>query len=236
MPTRVLLCYPDRLIRVALRSMLESRYGIQVVEDVGDGWESLSSARSLRPDIVVVDEGLPDMAGLEFIRRLWDDPRNVAIRVIIVCARVDAMVDAIRAGVRGFLLRSSGPEELAAAIDAVADGQAFLTPQAASVLLRELTTVLRIRQGGSAQLTEREREVLSLVAEGFNNAEIAEALVLSEATIKFHVSNLLGKLDLRDRLQIAVYAYKTGITGQALPSPHVSTVLVSGAGERNVVA
>ncbi|QYC41606.1 Transcriptional regulatory protein LiaR [Nonomuraea coxensis DSM 45129] len=210
---RVLLCYPERLLRTALRSVLETDAGVRVAGEAGDGFEAVAKARGLRPDVAIVDEALPGLDGIQVITRLGGDPLAEQVRTIFLTERPDAMFEAVQAGASGFLLRSSDQDELVWAVRAVAAGEAFLAPRAASMFLRHYR-----RRGARHQaakvaegLTEREREVLVLVADGLNNTEIAAKLYVSEATVKFHISNLLSKLQVRDRLQAAVYAHKAGV-------------------------
>jgi DNA-binding NarL/FixJ family response regulator len=209
---RVLICYSERLLRAALRSVLNGEAGIHVVGEAADGFEALSKARRLHPDIALIDERLPGIEGIQLTQRLRGDDEATAVRSIVVTEHPESMFDAVRAGARGFLLRSSALDELVSAIRAIADGEAFFAPQVASRFLQQMESGLPYRDAQAVKsLTEREQEVLMLVADGLNNNEIASKLYLSEATVKFHVSNLLSKLHLRDRLQVAVFAHRAGV-------------------------
>ncbi|GAA2695374.1 response regulator transcription factor [Nonomuraea recticatena] len=209
---RVLICYSERLLRAALRSVLNGEAGVYVVGEAADGFEALSKARRLHPDIALIDERLPGIDGIQLTQRLRRDEPATAVRSIIMTEHPESMFDAVRAGARGFLLRSSALDELVSAIRAIADGEAFFAPQVATRFLQQLESGLpHLDAEAVKSLTEREQEVLMLVADGLNNNEIASKLYLSEATVKFHVSNLLSKLHLRDRLQIAVFAHRAGV-------------------------
>ncbi|MER6170817.1 response regulator transcription factor [Streptosporangium sp. NPDC001681] len=209
---RVLICYSERLLRTALCSILAAEPGLRVVGDAGDGFEAVSKARGLRPDVALVDERLTGLDGIQVTERLRADSLVGPVRSVILTEQPEAMFDAVRAGARGFLLRSSDQDELVGAIRAIARGEAFFAPQVASSFLRRFENGLPYRPPEAVKsLTEREHEVLVLVADGLNNTEIASRLYVSQATVKFHVSNLLCKLNLRDRLQMAVFAHKAGV-------------------------
>jgi DNA-binding NarL/FixJ family response regulator len=207
----VLLCYPERLLCVALCSLLAAEPGIRVVGSAVDGVDAVAKAVLLKPAVAVIDERLNGLPAVQLVERLRSDQRTGSIGTILLSEQVDGMAEAIRVGVRGFLLRSSDQYELVEAIRATAGGEAFFTPRVAMALLRQLATGLRAEPVQGLQLTGRESDVLVLVADGLSNLEIAGRLFLSEATVKFHVSNLLKKLQLRNRLQIAVYAHRMGL-------------------------
>jgi DNA-binding NarL/FixJ family response regulator len=210
--TRVLLCYPEKLLRAGLRSVLDSVSDVRVVGEAEDGYDALSKARGLRPDVALIDERLSGLDGVQVTARLRDDARTGSIRSIMLTEQPDVMFHAIKAGARGFLLRSSDQDELVRAIRAIAGGEAFFAPQVASRFLQWFETSQRHQVTTSvAELTERELEVLTLVAEGLSTTEVADKLYVSKSTVKFHVSNLLTKLGLRDRLQLAVYAHRAGV-------------------------
>ncbi|GAA3585451.1 response regulator transcription factor [Nonomuraea rosea] len=210
---RVLLCNPERLLRTALKAVLNADAGIRVVGEADDGFDAVSKARGLRPDVAIVDEALSGLNGIQVTERLSVDSLAGQVRSIFLTERPDAMFEAVQAGASGFLLRSSDQDELVWAIRAVAMGEAFLAPRAASMFLRRFRSRGLWQHAAKAVevLTDREREVLVLVADGLNNTEIAAKLFVSEATVKFHISNVLSKLQVRDRLQAAVYAHKAGV-------------------------
>lgn len=209
---RVLLCCSERLLLTALRSVIDAETGLRAVGEASDGYEAVSQARGLRPDVTLVDERLTGLNGMQVAERLKSDPMTRLVRSIVLTHQPESMFEAVRAGARGFLLRSSDGVELAWAVRAIADGEAFITPRVASAFLRRFERgQLHHDSGAIKALTERERDVLVLVADGLSNTEIASKLLVREATVKFHVSNLLSKLRLRDRLQLAVFAHKTGL-------------------------
>ncbi|MET7334469.1 response regulator transcription factor [Nonomuraea sp. NPDC005650] len=212
MDIRVLVCYSERLLRTALRTTLDNEAGICVVGDAGDGFEAVAKARGLRPDVALIDERLTGLNGIQVTERLRADPLANSARSIILTEHPEATFEAVRAGARGFLLRSSDGEQLVGAIRAIAQGEAFFAPEVASRFLQRFESGLpHLAPKTIMSLTDREQEVLILVADGHNNTEIAAKLYVSEATVKFHVSNLLSKLQLRDRLQLAVFAHKAGV-------------------------
>ena len=209
---RVLLCHSERLFRSTLRSVLNAEDGIRVVGEVGDGFEAVAKTRGIRPDVVILDERLTGWSGIEVAERLKGDSQPHRAGSIILTEQPEAMFDAVRAGARGFLLRSSDSHELVWAIRTIAGGEVFITPQVASTFLRRLESGLRYHSPHAVKsLTERERDVLTLVVNGLSNTEIAARLCVREATVKFHISNLLSKLQLRDRVQLVVFAHRAGV-------------------------
>lgn len=237
-PTRVLLVDDHAMMRAGFRVILESSPGIEVVGEASTGTEALAQTAALGPDVVCMDVQMPDMDGLEATRRLVADP-DVTASVIVVTTfdRDDYLFAALEAGASGFLLKNAGPEQLLSAVRVVASGEALLSPEvtrrvitrfAADAALRpgdgirpddgirpgaEVTRGGRSGADGAARpdLTEREDEVLRLMAEALSNAEIAERLFIGESTVKTHVSNVLLKLGARDRVQAIVHAYRTGL-------------------------
>lgn len=209
---RVLLCHRERLFRSTLRSVLDGEHGIRVVGEAGDGFDAVARIRGVRPDVAILDERLTGWSGIEVAERLRADGLTQRVRCVVLTEEPEAMFDAVRAGARGFLLRSSDSTELVWAIRTTAGGEVFITPQVASTFLRRLEGGLRWHTPHAVDsLTDRERDVLSLVAEGQSNTEIASKLCVREATVKFHMSNLLSKLQLRDRVQLAVFALRAGV-------------------------
>ncbi|MCW2953982.1 MAG: DNA-binding response regulator, LuxR family [Conexibacter sp.] len=205
------------MVRAGFRALLDSRSDIEVVGEAATGAEALEQVRALRPDVVVMDIRMPEMDGLEATRQIIGDRALGHTRVLVLTTfDLDEYVfGALRAGASGFLLKGGEPADLVQAIRIVADGESLLAP---SVTRRLIQTYIsqpqppaRSEPDAMAELTAREREVLSLVATGLNNAEIAHALQLSPLTAKTHVSRILMKLGARDRVQLVVIAYQSGI-------------------------
>jgi DNA-binding NarL/FixJ family response regulator len=205
------------MVRAGFRALLDSLSDIEVVGEAATGAEALERARELRPDVVVMDIRMPEMDGLEATRRITSDPALDKTRVLVLTTfELDEYVfGALHAGASGFLLKGGEPSDLVHAIRVVADGDSLLAPSVTRRLIQ--TYVSRPRPSTKAEpdgldeLTTREREVLGLVATGMTNAEIAQTLHLSPLTAKTHVSRILMKLGARDRVQLVVIAYQTGI-------------------------
>jgi DNA-binding NarL/FixJ family response regulator len=210
-PLRVVIADDQPLMRAGFKAVLEATGSIQVVAEAGTGEEAVSAATKHAPDVVLMDIRMPGMDGIEATRRL---PRQ-RVLILTTFGLDDYIIDALRAGASGFLLKDAPTHEVVAAVRAVAAGDAVLAPAVTRQLLdqvgRRLPPAVARAHAGEAELTERERQVLSMLAAGMSNSEIAQALVLSEATVKTHVSNLLAKLGLRDRVQAVIYAYETGL-------------------------
>jgi DNA-binding NarL/FixJ family response regulator len=217
MTIRLLLADDHPLVRSGLRSLLEGEPDLEVVGEASDGAEAVAKAQNLRPDVVLMDLRMPGMDGIEATRRLAGPGTADPLKVLMVTMfdLDEDVVEAVRAGARGYLLKGSSAERLIEAVHAVAAGGAVLAPSVARQLLDHAVRSLPPMRSKGADpievLSEREREVLTLLATGLSNAEIAQRLVLGEATVKSHVSHLLTKLGLRDRLQAVVFAYRNGI-------------------------
>ena len=213
---KVLVADDQTLVRAGFRVLVESAPDLEVVGEAGDGAEAVELARQRLPDVVLMDIRMPRMDGLEATRRIVALDRAEAVRVLVLTTfDLDEYVyEALRAGASGFLLKDTPPADLLAAIRVVAAGDALLAPGVTRRLIAEFarrpepTTVTPAALAG---LTDREREVLALVARGLSNAEIAELLVVSGATAKTHVSRVLAKLGARDRAQLVMLAYETGL-------------------------
>ena len=208
---RLLIADDQPLMRAGFKAVLEATGEMEVVGEAGDGAEAISGARSLRPDVVLMDVRMPNLDGIEAIRQL----PNHRVLVLTTFGLDEYIVEALRAGASGFITKDVPAEELVRAVRVVAAGDALLTPAVTRQLLDRVARRLPAPVGQApdelAQLTEREREVLELLSRGMSNAEIAEALVVGEATVKTHVSNVLMKLGLRDRVQAVVLAYEIGL-------------------------
>ncbi len=208
---RVVIADDQPMMRAGFKAVLEATGSIEVVAEAGTGEEAVRAATEHRPDVVLMDIRMPGMDGIEATRRL---PRQ-RVLILTTFGLDEYIIDALRAGASGFLLKDAPTQEVVAAVRAVAAGDAVLAPAVTRQLLdqvgRRLPGAVPRVPAGRPELTEREREVLGLMAAGLTNAEMSEALVLSEATVKTHVSNVLGKLELRDRVQAVIYAYETGL-------------------------
>ena len=210
-PLRVVLADDQALVRTGFRMILSVEDDIEVVGEAADGAEAVDVVRRLRPDIVLMDVQMPGTDGVQATAQVVADG-DTKVVVLTTFDRDDYLFDALRAGASGFLLKNTAPEDLVDAILAVAAGHALLAPEVTRrVIARFASRGVGYRPDLLEALTDREREVLVLVAHGLSNAEIAARLVLGEATVKTHVSRVLMKLGLRDRVQAVVFAYECGL-------------------------
>ena len=213
--TTIVLADDQSLIRAGLRALIDAQDDLDVVGEAGDGAEAVRVVTETRPDVVLMDVRMPDLDGLEATRRIVADPALADVRVVILTTfELDEYVfEALRSGASGFLVKDTEPADLLRAVRAAAAGDALLSPGVTRRLIEEFAT--RAKPAGLAPqldlLTEREREVMALVAEGLSNDEIAARLVVSPATAKTHVSRAMIKLNARDRAQLVVFAYETGL-------------------------
>ncbi|BDH05820.1 DNA-binding response regulator [Streptomyces seoulensis] len=216
MPIRVLLADDQTLVRASFAMLVASAGDMEVVAEAGTGRQAVDLARSARADLVVMDIRMPDLDGIEATRLIAADEDLAGVKVLVLTTydTDEHIVDALRAGASGFLVKDIRPAELLDAIRTVATGDSLLSPGPTSRLiarfLRAPDTAMSA-VGGPDGLSERERQVLTLVARGFNNTEIAEALGLSPLTAKTHVSRIMGKLGARDRAQLVIVAYESGL-------------------------
>ncbi|MDX5570405.1 response regulator transcription factor [Streptomyces sp. ID05-04B] len=212
---RVLLADDQTLVRAAFAMLVDSAPDMEVVGQAGTGREALAAARGERPDLVVMDVRMPDLDGIEATRLIAADETLTGVRVLVLTTYdTDAnIVEALRAGASGFLVKDTRPAELLDAIRTVAAGEALLSPgPTARLIARFLRSPCGPPAvGGPEGLSEREREVLALVARGLTNTEIGETLGLSPLTAKTHVSRIMGKLGARDRAQLVIVAYESGL-------------------------
>ena len=220
----VLIADDEALVRGGFRAMLASQPDIEVLGEAGDGEQAVALALALRPDVILMDVRMPKLDGLEATRRVLAPSAGRVPRVLVLTTfdRNVFVYEALKAGASGFLLKDSPPERLAEAIRVVAAGEALLAPAITRRLIEEHVRGPRPGQEVPSELeelTEREAEVLRLVARGASNAEIAQRLYLSQATIKTHVAAVLTKLGVRDRTQAVVRAYETGFVRPGYREP-----------------
>jgi DNA-binding NarL/FixJ family response regulator len=208
---RVVIADDQPMMRAGFKAVLEATGSIEVVAEAGTGEEAVLAARRENPDVVLMDIRMPGLDGIEATRRL----PGQRVLILTTFGLDEYIIEALRAGASGFLLKDAPTQEVVDAVRAVAAGDAVLAPAVTRQLLdqvgRRLPAAMSRAPEGLQELTDREQQVLRMLAVGLSNAEIAEALVLSEATVKTHVSNLLGKLGLRDRVQAVIYAYESGL-------------------------
>ena len=213
---RVLLADDQDLIRLGLRVLLENEDDLSVVGDATDGLRAVALARELRPDVVLMDIRMPGVDGIEATRRIVATPELEATRIIVLTTfEIDEYVfEALRVGASGFLIKDTKPAELLRAVRLVAAGDALLSPSVTRRVVREFAGSTRRAARPHPQLpalTDRERETVVLVAEGLSNEEIAERMLISPATARTHVSRAITKLGARDRAQLVVFAYQSGL-------------------------
>ncbi len=207
---KILIVDDHAIVRKGVRALLEIERGFEVVGEAGSGRDAVILAERLRPDVILMDLAMPEMDGIEATRLISARVPTARILVLTSFAADDKVFPAIKAGALGYLLKDSGPEELVQAIRQVNRGEASLHPAIARKVLRELTHPAE-RQPSPDDLTDRELEVLKLLARGLGTQEIAERLVITEATARTHVSNILGKLHVSSRTQAALYALREGL-------------------------
>ena len=213
-PIRVLLADDQHLVRAGFRALLDDADDIEVVGEAGNGREAVELARSARPDVVLMDIRMPVLDGLEATRRIVADELLAGVRVLVLTTfDLDEYVfEALQAGASGFVLKDDPPEQLLAAIRTVAAGDALLSPTITKRVINQFTRIPRPTPPKEFdELTTREQEVFRLIANGLSNTEIAHELYISDTTVKTHITHILQKLNLRDRVQAVVLAYQTGV-------------------------
>ncbi|WP_046777805.1 response regulator [Streptomyces yangpuensis] len=219
MTIRVLIVDDQMMVREGFSVLLNAMDGIEVVGEAVDGREAIAQVAVLRPDVVLMDIRMPQMNGLEATREIVAADTDAKVLVLTTFDLDEYVYQALRAGASGFLLKDASARQLADGVRVVAAGEALLAPSVTKRLIAEFSKISEARKladpEGVGELTERETEVLILIAQGLSNAEIADRLIVAESTIKTHVSRILVKLGLRDRTQAAVFAYETRLVTPA---------------------
>jgi NarL family two-component system response regulator LiaR len=210
-PIRILIADDHAIVREGQRALIESEPGMELVGEATDGVDAVEKARILQPDVVLLDLLMPRMGGVEAIQEIKAHGPEARILVLTSFAEDERVYGAIKAGALGYLLKDASPKDILAAIRAVHQGQPSISPVIAHKLMSELQRTSNLPPT-EEPLTERELDILRLVAQGLPNLEIAEQLVISERTVRTHVSNILSKLHLANRTQAAVYALREGLT------------------------
>lgn len=213
----VLLVDDHAVVRQGVEAFLSTQPDIAVAGQAASGGEALRLAAELAPDVVLMDLKMPEMDGVEATRRLKQISPRTQVIVLTSYHDDEHIFPAIRAGALSYLLKDAGPKEIATAVRKAAAGEAVIHPRVAARLVQEISGARALEVNPFTELTERELEVLQLLAQALSNAEIAAQLVISEKTVKSHVSNILGKLHLADRTQAAVYAWREGIVRKGAP-------------------
>ncbi|MBW8012363.1 MAG: response regulator transcription factor [Chloroflexi bacterium] len=207
---RILIVDDHAIVRTGLSALIEAESDLELVGQAANGFEAIEEFNKIKPDVVLMDLIMPKMGGIEAIQKIRDDDPDASILVLSSFSEENKVIPAIKAGALGYILKDSSPEELVKAIHDVNQGKPSLHNSIARILMQD------VAQGKDEQIlvdpiTNREIDVLVLVAQGFSNKEVADKLVISEATVRFHVSNILAKLNLENRTQAALYAIKEGL-------------------------
>jgi DNA-binding NarL/FixJ family response regulator len=211
MSIRVLVADDQSMVRAGFRMLLSGEDGIEVVAEASNGLEAVDKAARFQPTVVLMDIRMPELDGLEATRRILAADPSARVLILTTFDLDEYIYQALQAGASGFVLKDDPPEQLIAAIRTVAAGDALLSPTVTKRVIEQFTRIPRRTSPAELdELTAREREVLRLITQGLSNAEIGQVLFISETTVKTHVTRVLQKLDLRDRVQAVVFAYQTG--------------------------
>ena len=220
---RVLVVDDQAVVRLGFRALLESQPDMKVIGAAGDGREAVRMATAAQPDVVLMDIRMPVMGGIDATRAIVQLPARPKVLILTTFDLDDYVYDALRAGASGFLLKDATPDQILDAVRVIGAGEALLAPGVTRRLISEFAARAQLRQPAQlADLTARERQVFELVAHGLSNAEIARTLHLADQTVKTHVSAVLAKLGLRDRVQAVVLAYESGIITPGAAAPGLS--------------
>ena len=212
MSVRVLVADDQSMVRAGFRMLLSGEPDIEVVAEASNGLEAVDKASRFHPTVVLMDIRMPELDGLEATRRILAADDKARVLILTTFDLDEYVYEALRAGASGFVLKDDPPEQLLAAIRTVAAGDALLSPSVTKRVIKQFTTIPRPTPPEAFdELTTREQEVFRLIANGLSNPEIAQELFISEATVKTHITHILQKLDLRDRVQAVVLAYQTGL-------------------------
>jgi DNA-binding NarL/FixJ family response regulator len=219
--TRVLIADDDDLMRAGLAELLSADPSIEIVGEATNGREAVELARQLDPDVVLMDVRMPDLDGIEATRELTRAAPDTKVLILTTFEQDDYLFGALRAGASGFLVKRTRPEDLIAAVHTIAAGDSLLSPSVTRRVIDRMAQQPTPELSAEArldELTRREREVFQLIARGLANRDIARELVVEESTIRTHIKAILAKLELRDRLQIVIFAYETGVNRPAAPT------------------
>jgi DNA-binding NarL/FixJ family response regulator len=213
MTIRVLVADDQSMVRAGFRMLLSREEDVEVVAEASNGLEAVDKAARFRPDVVLMDIRMPELDGLEATRRILSSEERPRVLILTTFDLDEYVYEALRAGASGFVLKDDPPEQLLGAIRIVADGDALLSPAVTKRVIERFTRIPNRSAApeGLDELTDRELDVLRLIARGLSNAEIGGELYISETTVKTHITHILQKLDLRDRVQAVVFAYESGV-------------------------
>jgi len=219
MSIRVLVADDQSMVRAGFRMLLAGEEDIEVVAEATNGLEAVDKAARFDPDVVLMDIRMPELDGIEATRRILEADDAARVLILTTFDLDEYVYEALRVGASGFVLKDDPPEQLLVAIRTVAAGDALLSPTITRRVIKEFSRIPRPAPPKELdELSEREREVFRLIVQGLSNAEIAQGLYISETTVKTHVTHILQKLDLRDRVQAVVLAYRTGAFGADTPA------------------